>query len=361
MVSPPRRALFALLAAACLSCAGESSGPPPSTPAKEAGPAPAPRTKAKRSHRPALSVEEADDALMLTQAEAATGEEKLRLLDTVANRKGRRALEASRAARAERVKEIRRQLEAGNATAALASLEQSFPSWEGQAEPEIEGLRARAHDLAFAACTDAVCRFDASAKALASFGTPEREARAEKFRNQLVESLSFAALEQETTLARLQRLGALSSLATDIIDGVSDKEMRLKARQAHDFARIERAKVPLIGNDDGVAAELLGELTPIGPKLMSIELDGIEAFLVLDAQRKCRGLYAAGKRGARALPSSGLWPADRVLSQAVGREMLTKRPPAGDGTVRWTQDKVPIVARWNGDNLIELRIGNAAP
>ncbi|HEU4407600.1 MAG TPA: hypothetical protein VFS43_20205 [Polyangiaceae bacterium] len=312
--------------------------------------------------REALSVDEVDDQAMLARAAAATGEQRLAWLDTVAGRKGRRAAEAATLARAERLAEVRRHLEAGAAPAALAACERAFPSWDAawQSDREVQALRAQAYDLAFVACADDPCRLDASTKAHAAAPTPERASRAGRLRGQLAEALTLHALGGEPTVTRLRRLGSLASLATELA-GAADPAIRAKARAALDFADAERAKVPLIGNDDGVASELLGPLRPKGPGVSWVELDGVETFLVLDARRKCRGVYAVGRRGSRPLPSSGRWTADRLLSQALGRPAALKKPAAADGTVQWAQGPTPVVVRWREGRPIEMRVGDAAP
>jgi hypothetical protein len=214
---------------------------------------------------------------LVRAATASTHEDQLAWPDTVAGRKGRRATEAAHLARGERLAEVRRHLDANKSLAALVACERAFPSWKAawQSDREVQALRARVHDLAFTDCADDICRFDSIAKAQAAAPTPERTARADELRRQMVESLTFR--------------------------------------------------------------------------------------VVLDARRRCRGVYAAGKRGARALPSSGTWSAERLLSQAVGQITTIKKPAARDGTVRWLQGTTPVVVRWREGRPIEMRVGKAAP
>lgn len=58
---------------------------------------------------------------------------------------------------------------------------------------------------------------------------------------------------------------------------------------------------------------------------------------------------------------SGDWSADAFLSQAVGHPATLKSAAASQTTVRWVESGVPIVARWQGSNPVELRIADAAP
>ncbi|HEU4536546.1 MAG TPA: hypothetical protein VFS00_20620, partial [Polyangiaceae bacterium] len=277
-------------------------------------------------------------------------------------RKGPRAAEAATLARAERLAEVRRLLGEGVAVLALEACERAFPSWEPawEADREVRALRARVYELASKACADDPCRFDFFAKAQAADPTPERATRARQLRKYFVEAFTFNVVEKEPTIERLRRLRAFAKLATAAAS-ITDTDLRAQAAVARHFADTERAKVPLLGNDESIVSELLGPLTPRGPGLAWVELDGVETFLVFDKQRKCRGVYVAGKRNARALPASGPWSADRLLSQAFGQSMTVKRPTTDDGTVRWTQGATRIVARWREGRLIETRAGDATP
>ncbi|MCU0682695.1 MAG: hypothetical protein MUF34_10680 [Polyangiaceae bacterium] len=357
-----------LFGAACLSRAG---GQPEAQSADDAGASagasgppslPEPRASERGAAPKVPKVDQSDDDVMLARAAAATGEQRLVWLDTVVGRKGPRAAEAATLARADRLAKVRRLVEEDAASAALVECERAFPSWEAawEADREVQALRARVYELASKACTDDPCRFDLFAKAQAAEPTPERAARANQLRKYLVEAFTFNVVEKEPTIERLRRLRALAKLATEAA-GVADADLRAQAAVARHFVDTERAKVPLLGNDDGIASELLGPLNSKGPGLAWVELGGVETFLVLDERRKCRGVYAAGKRGARALPSSGSWSAARLLSQAVGQSVTIKKPTTGDGTVRWTQGSTRLVARWREGRLIEARVGDAVP
>ncbi len=55
----------------------------------------------------------------------------------------------------------------------------------------------------------------------------------------------------------------------------------------------------------------------------------------------------------------------RLLVQATGRSTaaIPPRPksPKAQEVSRWNEGTTPVLARWNGEALMELRIGAAAP
>jgi hypothetical protein len=304
---------------------------------------------------------DADDGFLLARAAASTGDERLELLDAVSERKGPRANAASQTARRERLEEIRRRIEANTPAEALAAITRWYPNWHRDAE--TAELRAKAHDVAFEACSSLPCRFDAASKAETAATTPARATQRAEARRRLIEALTFAPIAGELTLVRLKRLRALGSLASEALSAAGgDGEVVAKAVAAQNFASTERFKVPLLGNDDAVATELLGKLTAKSPNIAKIDFEGgTELYLVLDAQHKCRGVYAVGTKGARTLPFSGNWSVNQLLTQAVGQSSLVKRPTTTEGTVRWAQGGAAVVARWKGGDLVEVRVGDAFP
>jgi hypothetical protein len=178
---------------------------------------------------------------------------------------------------------------------------------------------------------------------------------------QLLGALSFAESPNEAQLQRLARLRSLDELASQVKDlRQANATLVEKARKAIAYASQERSKVPVLGSDEGVAAELLGPLTTKNAKVSSMNLDGLESYLVFDAQRKCRGLYLVGKAGDRAIRSA-VWTPDRLLSQATGAAVSLKKPGQGATISRSWEVGTPVVARWKSGDLVELRIGDAAP
>jgi hypothetical protein len=304
---------------------------------------------------------DAEDSVVLAQAQGAIGDAKLEDLDRVAARNGAHAKEAAQQARAERIKEISSLLKGNKPAAVLTAMDRWYQgSWKGDAE--LSELRARADDTAFALCGDDVCRLTTASAAQAAAATTTRLSRATNTRNNLLLSLSFSSILGEPLLARVQRLHALCDVATKVMAIADDSELLAKAQGARDLATIERAKVPLLGADDSVVGDLLGSLTNQSPKIAMARLDGgVSAYITHDGLHHCSGLYAVGaSKDARAL-SSQTWPAERILSQAVGHPATLRKPTGTSTTSRWIEGPFPVVARWNGGALIELRIADAAP
>lgn len=309
-----------------------------------------------------IEVRDAEDSVLLAKANASTGESRLRNLDLVASRKGRRAVQAAKAARADRLNQIATFTIDKNPTAALNAIKQWFPG-SPRNDPEVAEAEARAEDSAWTLCTDDFCRFDAARAANAAAPTTERGTRASAARDHILTSLVFTAQPAETTLARVKRLGVLGDDArkATAVAG-SDNEILTKANAAQTLSVMERAKVALIGAEEPIISELIGSPVAQNQRVGLLSLGAsTNLYVVHDTRRRCTGLYAVGAdKGARAIGAAS-WTAPSLLSQAVGHPATVKKPTGGSSAARWFENGIPVVARWEGDTLIELRVGDASP
>jgi hypothetical protein len=144
----------------------------------------------------------------------------------------------------------------------------------------------------------------------------------------------------------------------------SDSELAATAKAAMDEAAAARAKVSILYQPAAVGEQLLGKPGLVADKgVVRVPLDGVVAFLVLDGAGRCRGIYAVGG-GADRVYNSPSWPADRLLSQAVGHAATMSpapKNPDGFGTAHWSAAGTAVTARWRNTDLVELRIGDASP
>ena len=305
-------------------------------------------------------VQEADDAVLLAEANAVAGEPRLKILDDVAARHGNLAGNAAALARTDRLGEIRRLVETSKPDAALAAVDRWFgTSWKLDAE--VAEAKALAHDLGAAQCADIPCRLHASSLAVAATSTTDRVKRSSEAHDQLVEALSAREVTGEEPLVRVKRLRALSSIGTRTVEvAAGDNELAEKAKAASTWADGERAKVSLIGAEVGVIEVLLGSEAVADGKFAYVTLEGARVYLVVDPQKKCRGLYAVGpEKGKRGIQSK---TGDRLLSQAIGRAATVKRPtPPTTSAARWFEVSAQVTARWDGNELAELRVGDGSP
>jgi hypothetical protein len=306
-------------------------------------------------------VQELGDSVLLAKAKTATGDAKLHDLDKVASNHGTRAAEASAKARAERLSEVATLAAQSKPDVALSAFDNWF-SGEWQNDQGLAEVRAQLEDSAYALCGDDFCRLRA-ARAAQLVPTAARTARVSEVRNRLLANLAYDAKPGETSLAHVQRLRTLGQVSekTRAVAG-DDSELAGKANAAVTICDSERAKVPLLGADESVVDDVLGVGADQGANTMLVSLaGGVSVYRVHDALRRCMGIYVVGaSKGARAINGTD-WSAARILSQAVGHSS-TIRKPVGSATVsRWAEGPFPVVARWEGSNLIELRVGDATP
>lgn len=260
---------------------------------------------------------------------------------------------------ADRLEQVRALIQKKDAAGALALIEKAFPN---DASPAIAEERARAHEVALAACTTAPCRFAEVSSANAAHGTPERAKQVATHRPHVVEALAIERVVERAVIPRLQQVRQLADDATLTINGApSDADLQSRAKAALEFARVEQSKVPLLKMELATAEALLGPSKMSGKRVPSFSLDGVTAFLALDATGKCVGIFAVGSSSTNRALKSSTWPADRLLSQAIGRNASIRPPSAGSSTSRWTEGNVPVVVRWRNGDVMELRIGDAAP
>jgi len=309
-----------------------------------------------------VEVADAEDSVSLAEAKTQSGDARLQTLDAVVARHGKRAPEASTAARTERLSEIRALIASKTSAPAIGAIDRWFGgSWKG--DPEIAEERARAEDVAGSLCTEGPCRVQAATLAQLATPTAERAQRATEARSKLLDALTPAEVPGEEPVVRLKRLRALSATSNRTLEiAGTDPELGESAKKASAWAAAERGKVPMLGADLPVVEELLEASASLDVRGPVITVEGTRAFLVLDAQKKCRGVYAVGeKEGARAIRGT-TWTADRLLSQAIGRTATVKRPnPESSTTSRWFEVSAQVTARWKNGDVIELRIGDATP
>jgi hypothetical protein len=319
-------------------------------------------TALQETHGPTPEIIEAEDAVMFAEAKALTGEPRLKGLEDVVARKGKLAGEASAVARADRLAEIRRILETKKPVPAIAAIDRWFAqTWK--ADGEIAEERARAHDLAGSLCADEPCRLQSANLAKAAATNAERDQRVTDARAGLVTALATGEVTGEEPLPRLQRLRIVSAAGKKSVEiAGDDAELVERATKASAWADGERAKIALIGAEVPIIEELFETVAALDVRGPFFTLEGTRAFLVLDAQKKCRGVYVVGeKEGARAIRGK-TWTAERFLSQAIGRAATVKKPsPDTATTSRWFEVSAPVTARWSSGDLVELRIGDAAP
>lgn len=300
-------------------------------------------------------VQALDDQIMLVEASQLQGDDRLRLLDLVAGRHGDAASGAATQARAQRIDEIRQLISQRRPAEALAALDRVGSQDRGG---DVVELRALAHDAAFAICATVGCRLGEALQAEAAQVTPARTAAAEAARGEARGAIDRARIDAVTPLARLQQLRALHDDAASIVElEPGDPDLQTRARDAIRFAQAERAATALLGNGLEIAEELLGPSTRDHRGVASFGLGGITASLRIDRRGRCVGVAVVGDRLPDREIDSASWPAERLLSQILGRPMAVPPPSAP----RSYAGKIPVVALWSGAALVELRVGAAAP
>ena len=303
----------------------------------------------------------AQDVYAMAAVSKSPLQERLELLDGVAARGQVGAPIAAKRARDERVAELNRMVASGAAAAANTTLLKWFPAWE--ADSELRGVRARASEAEATTCgEDRLCTLVATRNAARAEATPGRT-QAEATARQAVEAtLAFSEILGEPGTARLKRLKAAAELA-DRVPKLAPDEVALVATAKSTAASVgaERAKVALIGSDIATAAELVGKLSPRPEGASAIALEGGgNVYLAMDGTGVCRGVYATGDPGKRALQSA-VWTPNRILSQAIGKPAFVQQTRDPLGTARWIEGGTPVVARWKDGAVVELRIGADGP
>jgi hypothetical protein len=305
---------------------------------------------------------EVEDAVLLAEAAAMDGEQRLAKLDLIASHHGTRTSEASALARADRLAKIRSLIASGQAAEAIAAIERDFAStWPD--DPEIAEERARAQELLAEACPDDPCRLLVRRAAQEAYATPERAAAVEDVRGRMFARL--AVLPGSAALNPPERIRASDEVASfaDLVlaDVLDDAALSAAATAAKSWAAQERAAIAVLGSDLETLLALFPGLKQSSPELASVSLDGAELFFTIDAGGKCRGIYAVGPKGHRELDGAS-WSAQRIVSQAFGRPVpIPASADAKEVSRTRKEGKTKIVARWRGGEPIELRIGDAKP
>ena len=303
-----------------------------------------------------------EDAVLLAEAEASVGRERLAKLDTIAAHGGPHAAKAAALARDDRLANIRELLQQDAPRRALVALVRDFAgNW--REDPELAEEWARAEELLLRECTDDMCRFVALRGARQASETPQRVAAVEQVHAKLLASLSIAASEQAPgPVEQLHRCDELTAVASGIRRAqLGDEPLSVAADAATVWAAEQRATVAILGADVDTLRALFPASELEAENLVAVSLEGAELFFTLDAKGQCRGLYAVGPRGHRQLDATQ-WSADQILSQSFGRPMtVVPRAHATDVTSTWKHEKIKIVARWSGAVPAELRVGAAKP
>lgn len=297
----------------------------------------------------------------LSEARTLSGDARLARLDDAAARDGARAAEARGLARRHRLDEIAAALAAHRPDVALDRLDRWTAPLSG--DPEAAELRARAYDERLTRCADDPCRLTEGGAAVGARPTPARRAAVTTVRQRLLQSLAVRAPATGDAAVDVPSLRALSTLAGAVGGVRGDPELTSAARAADVWAAEQRTHVTLLGAPVAAVDDILGRPTAGRPLTGWSDLAGVAVYPAA-ADERCAGLYVVGAQdGSRALRNrEGV---RRLLAQATGQVDATVRPrPASAGqhaVVRWTEGGTPVVARWSGEELVELRIGQADP
>jgi hypothetical protein len=308
-----------------------------------------------------LDTTTAQDVYAMAAVGKAPLRERLKLLDGVAARGQVEAATAAKRARAERIGELNRLLAKGEASAANTALVGWFPSWEGDAE--LRPIRAKASDLERTSCgDDPLCTMIAARNAARAEPTPERTNAEASARRAVQTTLTPGEILGEPGTSRLKRLKAAAALA-ERVPKVAPDELALVQMATTTAASVgaERGKVALLGSDVLTATEIVGMPTARGAGIPAVPLEGGgNLYLAVDPSGICRGVYATGDASSRALKSA-YWTPNKILSQALGRAAYVQQASDSHGTARWLDGGVPVVVRWRAGEVVEMRIGAAAP
>lgn len=250
-------------------------------------------------------------------------------------------------------------------TTAAPALQKSSPD---PSSPErLTELNAQVHDAAYEGCATEPCRWKSASEATRAAPTPEREQRAARTRAALVDQLSPAPRPKLPSLEWLQRLDQTLALVQELGETPADADLAARARKAATWAQEERQSIPLIGADRAVAAGLLQLPSSGASDVLTKSKTGVTLYCAMKEER-CTGAYVVGSsKDSRVLNTPALATASaEFLSQALGHPSELPTPPkpvAGKAPTlsTWRDGKVPLVARWNNTDLMELRIGEAKP
>lgn len=233
-------------------------------------------------------------------------------------------------------------------------------------QSETAELRARLATQRLADCTDNVCRLNRSREVEQIASNPQRRQQLEHMRSTILAALEFREQPGEARLDRLLRLRRHLAYAALVARESADEGITPVAERAQAWATREREKVPMLGEERAIVAELL--VAPDrGTATLTAHRNHVFATAVLKNGR-CAGLYLVGDaKAARAIDDGDhAMGTAALMTQTFGRAVAMPTPPrsANGRPVRVTrrvEGATPIVARWDGDHLVELRVGDAAP
>jgi hypothetical protein len=318
--------------------------------------------EALRATRSSAEVTEVSDALTIAEAERLSGNARIAKLDEAAAHSGPHADQARDRGRRARVETVQAALAARQPAEALASLDR----WSSElaAAPEAPELRAQAYDQKVASCTDAACSFLAARSADAAHTSPARVDALGTARQQVLAALDPKEASDADPLKRVRTLRRAATLGSLVLAATPDAQLSEKATAAGTALEVELAKVLLLGAPVALVDEVLTRPNAGSPLTGWRELEGVAVYPA-DVGGRCTGLYVVGAAaGSRSL--TGKEPGlRRLLAQATGRSTVAIHPrprsaKEQEGS-RWTEGSTQVLARWNGEALMELRIGDAAP
>jgi hypothetical protein len=300
-----------------------------------------------------------EDRILLSEASSHTGDKKLGLLDQVAARKGSKAAEAASTARAERLKSIRGAIAQKQPMQALAAIDKWFPK---TSDPEVAEEIARAHEASARACSSLSCKYSFATRAQSAHPNEVRATTAATLRSQLETALAPPATIDKDVLVHLRTAHDLEVVALETLKLVADDDLKKRAQTALDWILSERAKVPVLGANIDVVEQLVGQLKRLDTERASTSLTGgLDAFFAFDSKARCTGIYVVGTSEHQRMFVSSEWSAQRLIAQAIGRPVQTRITAPSSGVMRWYEGSASVTARFLDKNLVELRIGKAAP
>lgn len=318
--------------------------------------------EALKAARPSDEVTSVSDELTIATAERLSGDERIAKLDEAATHPGPRAEDARKRAQQARIEAVRAILAAKRPADALARLD----AWASELATATDApeLRAQADELTATQCPDAACRFLATRSAEAAHTSPARAQAVARAREDLLAALQPREAAEADPLVRIRALRVAAAMGSTVKAASPDDELSQRASGALSAVSAELAKIRLVGAPAALVDEVLGRPQAGSPLTGWPELEGVAVYSA-ESGGRCAGLYVVGAtKEGRALSGKdrGL---TRLLAQATGSASaaVQARPKSGKehDVSRWSDGGTPVMARWSGETLMELRIGAAPP
>lgn len=308
----------------------------------------------------ANQVAAAEDRLLLADANATTGHERLKKLDEIANHGRALAADAAAAARSDRIAALTTMLQERRARDAIEAIDQDFAdTW--RVDPEVAEMRAQALEIQMDECGDDVCRLAAAKQVNEAHATPDRGARLDQVRGRVIAAFNARPTADANIATYVRALADVSKTATQTLQQVSgEPELSALATSTRSWADQEREKIPFLRADGATLAALFPDLRHVREGVSTVTLEDAEVYFNLSPDGVCTGIYAVGPASKRRVFHRAT--GERLLSRTFGHS-ATVPPPAKPGATSSTAKvgNVKIVARWREDLLVELRIGDASP